>query len=918
MDFRNIRATQFKNNKRVVLPQPGDDSEEIRRNNLKSELRKVVMKYKNENCDTFGNILDNNLSKTELKELKNLKNRIEKEGLICSQTDKTGRLTLDTLENMTEKMEKHVKNDKVVTEKEVKTIENRLNNHMEWWIKILQPGKNNNQTKRIKSNLVTKDNQIPALRGTSKDHKKAIDDKIGPDLRPIMGAIVGPNIGLSELGSMMVRKIAESADIGLVATSTEEVLDKIEVYNKNRVGKNLKKIIIASMDVEKGYPNLLSLESAQIVRKMWEDSALMIEGIEVDYLCKYLGKYLKPEEIVREGLEDLLYTRKIKKKKVTKKVGKKKKVTKKVGKKKKSKDKKKDNTISVDSSIREGVDTHEDAANEDDMDINTLGGDDTLDSVKRRLNTNEKKRKSKGQEYTKPKRKPTAVEERTLFGKALETMLVTCLNNHVYQFDNKMRVQDKGGPIGLKLTGEIFDCIMIDWDKKLLKELEKFKLNPEIYTRFKDDIEVAIEALDKGSQLSNGIIEIDDKKKEEDMDKTDTKVTMEVVQKIANSINPMIKLTVDTPCNYEDGKLPVLDVKVDVNVAEDNRVDFEFFEKPTKNPRVILASSALSRTQKRTILTQECLRRLRNTKVELGPQVQAKHLNHFMLKLKNSGYGQKFRKEILDSALQAFDKILEDDKNGTKPMYRSKTWNMEERQKAKLNKKRNWWNNEKSKTQYKSVLFVTPTPGGVLASELRKREADLNKFSEERIKIVEKGGLKIKDILSSRKTGKNSKCSKETCPICTESKFVKVNPDKKQLPCNTNNVGYRWRCLKCQENETVKIYEGESGRSARIRGGEHLRALEKKKSNSVLYKHVKNVHYNQEVKFEMEITQKFKDALTRQANEAVRIYSRPDHELLNTKSEFNHPPLARVVVEKKKKWNYDTNYKNQHSKPGLS
>ena len=488
------------------------------------------------------------------------------------------------------------------------------------------------------------------------------------------------------------------------------------------------------------------------------------------------------------------------------------------------------------------------------------------------------------------------------------------MDNHVYQFNNKIRVQNKGGPIGLKLTGEIFDCIMIDWDKKLLKELEKFKMIPGIYTRFKDDIEVAIEALDKGSTLGNDNIEIDAKKKEEDMDKTDTKVTMEVVQKIANSINPMIKLTVDTPCNYDDGKLPVLDVKVDVNEDEDNRIDFEFYEKPTKNPRVILASSALSHSQKRSILTQECLRRLRNTKVELGPQVQAKHLNQFMLKLKNSGYGQKFRKEILDSALQAFDKMLADDRNGTKPLYRSKTWNMEERQKTKLNKKHNWWNNEKSKTQYKSVLFVTPTPGGVLASELRKREADLNKFSEERIKIVEKGGLKIKDILSSRKPGQNSNCSKKTCPLCTESQFVKVNPDKKRLPCNTNNVGYRWRCLKCQENEKVKIYEGESGRSARIRGGEHLRDLEKKKLNSVLYKHVKNDHDNQEVKFEMEITQKFKDALSRQANEAVRIYSRPDHELLNSKAEFNHPPLARVVVEKKNKWGYNKNYKNQYSK----
>ena len=60
------------------------------------------------------------------------------------------------------------------------------------------------------------------------------------------------------------------------------------------------------MDVEKCYPNLLSLESAQIVIRMWEESSLVIEGIEVDDLCKYLGKYLKPEEVIEEGFEELV------------------------------------------------------------------------------------------------------------------------------------------------------------------------------------------------------------------------------------------------------------------------------------------------------------------------------------------------------------------------------------------------------------------------------------------------------------------------------------------------------------------------------------------------------------------------------------------------------------------------------------
>ena len=91
----------------------------------------------------------------------------------------------------------------------------------------------------------------------------------------------------------------------------------------------------------------------------------------------------------------------------------------------------------------------------------------------------------------------------------------------------------------------------------------------------------------------------------------------------------------------------------------------------------------------------------------------------------------------------------------------------------------------------------------------------------------------------------------------------------------------------------------ETGRSARIRGAEHLRELEMNKENSVLLKHKTSEHNSENVKFQMEITQKFQDALSRQANEAVRIFSRPDSELLNSKSEFNHPPLARVVVEKK-------------------
>ena len=346
--------------------------------------------------------------------------------------------------------------------------------------------------------------------------------------------------------------------------------------------------------------------------------------------------------------------------------------------------------------------------------------------------------------------------------------------------------------------------------------------------------------------------------------------------------------------------MPALDIKVSINEGENNRIDYEFFEKPTKNPRVILADSALNGVSKRTILTQECLRRIRNTKVELGEEVRNVHLNNFMLKLKNSGYSEKYRKEILDSAAKAFEKMLEDDKKNVKPLFRPREWNKDKRDELKRNKKVNWYKNpEKTHINYKSVLFVPPTPGGILAKELKKREEELNKYSEERIKIIEKGGIKVENILTKKDPFVKDKCSEKLCPIC-QNESNKVN-----VMCNSNNVGYRWVCKTCQTRNKVKVYEGESSRSARLRGLEHLKSYFGQREDSVLYKHKVLEHKNEDVEYKMEITGVFKDALSRQAEESVRIQARKTSELMNSKSQFNHPPIARVVIEKKSKNSYN-------------
>ena len=35
----------------------------------------------------------------------------------------------------------------------------------------------------------------------------------------------------------------------------------------------------------------------------------------------------------------------------------------------------------------------------------------------------------------------------------------------------------------------------------------------------------------------------------------------------------------------------------------------------------------------------------------------------------------------------------------------------------------------------------------------------------------------------------------KVCPLCFDSKHVESNSEDNNIPCNSNNVGYRWRCI---------------------------------------------------------------------------------------------------------------------------
>ena len=109
-------------------------------------------------------------------------------------------------------------------------------------------------------------------------------------------------------------------------------------------------------------------------------------------------------------------------------------------------------------------------------------------------------------------------------------------------------------------------------------------------------------------------------------------------------------------------------------------------------------------------------------------------------------------------------------------------------------------------------------------------------------------------------------------------------------------MGYVVTCLDCQEGGKEARYEGESSRAFRIRVAEHLRDVRLKNENSGIYRHARDQHAGECPNLRFQVRKCFRDPLTRQVNEGVRISLADDDNLMNTKQEWVPPVVNRVLV----------------------
>ena len=237
----------------------------------------------------------------------------------------------------------------------------------------------------------------------------------------------------------------------------------------------------------------------------------------------------------------------------------------------------------------------------------------------------------------------------------------------------------------------------------------------------------------------------------EDKQAINQKDPIEEFKRIGNSIHPSIQIVTDTPKNYTENKMPILDLKVwterrkQKDGSTTSVILHEFYHKEIASKAVTHANSATNMQSKRNILTAEVMRVLLRCSPLLEWSQTAAHVSEMMKRIQHAGYGQTFREQITKSALNKYKIMLQKDKNNECPLYRNKEWKRTEREIKKRENKNNWFKKGDKKTETKSVLFVPATPN----SKLQKIYKEIIKKHQIEIKVIEKAGQQIKQIIQT-------------------------------------------------------------------------------------------------------------------------------------------------------------------------
>ena len=281
INFSFRRATDYKLNTRIKLPKPLDEESEFTCEMKRREYLRVFREYcsslvekkrkgrKPKNCENPSDKTNNktrtsspsnpsehrnskksmnilNLTKDEKHGLNSIRKRIKAGEIMVVPTDKSGRLSVLSLDQYLASGGAHTCKDEKIDWTVVRYLRNQVNSHMSWFSKITNYSKHTDH-ERMTNNLMVSDLDLPQMNILIKDHKSWTQQsgKVVPS-RPVVSGNCSINTHLSELISEIVEPIALEAD-GSEVQSSEELLHMIDdVNNKISEGININEINVLS------------------------------------------------------------------------------------------------------------------------------------------------------------------------------------------------------------------------------------------------------------------------------------------------------------------------------------------------------------------------------------------------------------------------------------------------------------------------------------------------------------------------------------------------------------------------------------------------------------------------------------------------------------------------------------------------
>ena len=149
---------------------------------------------------------------------------------------------------------------------------------------------------------------------------------------------------------------------------------------------------------------------------------------------------------------------------------------------------------------------------------------------------------------------------------------------------------------------------------------------------------------------------------------------------------------------------------------------------------------------------------------------------------------------------------------------------MVERRDLKKRKKQTW----SAKGGHIAPIFIPPTPNGALAKRLQQI-ADSETEAGAKFKIVETGGVTMKQQLQKSNPTASPACDKDDCAACKFGRGKGGN-------CHRNNIEYEFECQLCHPGRRA-VYLGETARNLYTRAKEHEEKYRKGKQKLFMKKH---------------------------------------------------------------------------------